>query len=289
MVVYGDVLFVLNLALDYALLLVTARIAACPFVRLRLLGGAVFGAGYALAVFLPGCAFLSAWPIRLAAGLVMVMIAYGGERRLGYILLVFAACTAALGGGVLALTGLGSATFYKGVAATGADLAAVLIAGGVGLAGLCLAVRRRGPGLGRQKYAEIGAELNGRKTAFLALVDTGNTLTDRNNRGVIVADWQVVSRLLPPGAALREREVRTPALGFQRLAEFLEPGQVRLLSYRTVGLPDGLLLALRPDEVTVDGERRPGLLLAASPAPVADGGGYQGLIGPEGMKEQRTG
>ena len=44
MVVYGDVLFALNLLLDYAVLLASAKIAACPFVRLRLLGGALFGA-----------------------------------------------------------------------------------------------------------------------------------------------------------------------------------------------------------------------------------------------------
>ena len=32
------------------------------------------------------------------------------------------------------------------------------------------------------------------------LVDTGNSLTDRANRRVIVADWRVVLNLLPPDA-----------------------------------------------------------------------------------------
>ena len=63
MVVYGDVLFALNLLLDYAVLLASARIAACPFARLRLLGGALFGAVYAVAVFVPGLQILSALPL----------------------------------------------------------------------------------------------------------------------------------------------------------------------------------------------------------------------------------
>ena len=68
MVVYGDVLFALNLLLDYAVLLASARIAACPFARLRLLGGALFGAVYAVAVFVPGLQILSALPLKLCAG-----------------------------------------------------------------------------------------------------------------------------------------------------------------------------------------------------------------------------
>ena len=81
MVVYGDILFLLNLVLDYGLLLVTARIAACPVLRLRLAAGALFGAAYALLIFVPGLQFLSALPVRLCAGVGMALIAFGGQRR----------------------------------------------------------------------------------------------------------------------------------------------------------------------------------------------------------------
>lgn len=56
---------------------------------------------------------------------------------------------------------------------------------------------------------------------------------------------------------------------------------MRLLSYRTVGVADGLMLALRPDSVVINGRRRPGMLVAAAAHPVSDGGEYQGLVGPE--------
>lgn len=277
MVVYGDVLFVLNLLLDYGLLLATARIAGISFVRLRLLLGALLGAGYALLVFVPDFQFLSQLPVRLLAGGGMVAAAYGIRPGLWRLIVIFSAISAALGGGVLALTTVGSATLYRGIATSGADLTAVLLAGSAGCAAMGIAFRRWG---GRMSYADIEVTLDGRSTRFRALVDTGNTLTDRNNDRVIVADWQVVERLLP---GFTREDAQSPGGGFQRWSGKLGAARVRLLSYRTVGTSSGLLFALRPERVLVNGREYPGLLVAASANPVSGGGLYQALIGADQM------
>ena len=188
MVVYGDVLFALNLLLDYAVLLASAKIAACPFVRLRLLGGALFGAVYAVAVFVPGLQFLSALPLKLCAGTAMALIAFGGQHRFFNLLLVLFGVTMAMGGGVLALTALGSAAFPRGVAVTGTDLLAVVVAGSAGYALLTFGFRRRAAHA-PSSFVEVGMGLADREIHFRALVDTGNTLTDRSQRRVIVVDW----------------------------------------------------------------------------------------------------
>jgi hypothetical protein len=52
----------------------------------------------------------------------------------------------------------------------------------------------------------------------------------------------------------------------------------RLIPYKTVGRDQGMLLALRPQQVTVEGKRET-LLLGCAPAPVSDGGGYEALLG----------
>lgn len=280
MVVYGDLLFVLNLLLDYGLLLATARIAGAPFVRLRLMMGAVFGAMYALLVFVPGLQFLSVLPMRFLMGAVMVMIAYGARRSALRLMVVFGAVSAALGGGVLALTTVGSATLYRGIVTTGADLVAVLLTGSLGCMLLGVLFRRGASKLRHRDYADVEVALGGRTTSFRALVDTGNALTDRTNHRVIVADWEVVREVLP---GLTYQDVCSPGLGFQKLTGLLPPSRVRLLSYRTVGVSDGLLLAVRPDRIVVNGKTRPGLLVAASAHPVSDGGLYRALIGAEEM------
>ena len=164
---------------------------------------------------------------------------------------------------MLALTAVGSATLYGGVVGTGSDFLAVVLAG----AGICvlltLGFRRKGAH-SRREYAEVSLTLGARSASFRALVDTGNSLTDRSNRRVIVADWQVVLDLLPPDAGVERGGYPVPSAGFEKLARALGPGRVRLLSYRTVGVADGLMLALRPDSVVINGRRRPGMLVAAA-------------------------
>lgn len=281
MIIYGDVLFVLNLVLDYGLLLVTARIAGVPFVRLRLLCGAVFGALYALAVFLPGCGVLSAVPVRLVVGMVMALIAYGKTPRMARLLLILAAVTAALGGGVLALTDLGGATLYEGVATTQADFFAVVLIASALCAGLGVLFRRWGQKTGKQERAYIQVYLNGKSTVFRAMVDSGNLLADRNDRSVIVVTMPVIERLLPKGTRLSAEDARHPSAMFEALTALFGCGRVQLISYCSVGVSDGLMAALRPDRVTVNGQETGELLLAVSPGPVSDTGAYEGLIGAE--------
>lgn len=281
MIIYADVLFLLNLVVDYGLLLVTARIAAVPFVRLRLLGGAAFGALYALAVFLPGCGVLSAIPVRIAAGMGMALIAYGKTPRMVRLLLIFVAVSAALGGGVLALTEMGGATFYEGVATTKADFLAVVLIASALCAGLGVLFRRWGQTAGKKEFAYIQVFLDQKSTVFRAMVDSGNLLSDRQDRSVIVADAQVIRRLLPKGVSLSSADVRHPSALFAALTAFFGCGRVQLISYRTVGVSDGLMAAVRPDRVMVNGKETKAVLLAVSPGPVSNTGAYEGLIGAE--------
>lgn len=80
-VIYIDRVFALNLALDYMLLLICARLAGTPLRRLRFLLCAAGGALYAAAVFLPGCAALNGPVFRLLAGLAMSLAAFWCEVR----------------------------------------------------------------------------------------------------------------------------------------------------------------------------------------------------------------
>lgn len=80
-VVYLDRVVLLNLAVDYLLLLATARLAGLPLRRGRLALAAALGALYAAAVFLPGCRMLAHPACRLAAGVAVCRLAWRRECR----------------------------------------------------------------------------------------------------------------------------------------------------------------------------------------------------------------
>ena len=99
-VVYLDRVWVLNTAVDYLLLLGTARLSGLPLRRGWLLLWAALGGVYAAAVFLPGLTLLRHPLCRLASGLVLALSAFRGRWRQAALFFLLAG---GLAGAVLAL------------------------------------------------------------------------------------------------------------------------------------------------------------------------------------------
>lgn len=262
MVVYWDTLVLLNLALDYLLLLLTGRVAGAALCRWRIALGAALGALYAGAIFWPGWPFLAHPLVRLGAGVLMVLIAYGHQRRLLKLTVVFFALSAALGGGLYALQLLGGGGVL--------DLRTVLVLA-VAAYGVLSLFGRRLARHGPRELRPVEVRVGQQRARLTALVDSGNTLTDpMTGKGVIVAEGRRMTALLPP-----EADLDRPCQCFPSLQE---PRRFRLLPYRAVGVDQGLLLAVRADSVSVAGKDLGPRLVALSPTPVSDGGGYDALV-----------
>lgn len=271
-VVYLDSLATLNFLLDYLLLLLTGRVTGESLCRWRIALGGVLGCTYAaLAVLFPQWGFLLHPALRVAIGVLMVLVSYGSSRRLLRLTAVFFALSAGLGGGLYALQllGVGSES-VNGVVASSLDLKWVLV---FAAAAYCVfsVVGRHMARHGPRQLRQVVVRSGGQKVRLTALADSGNTLTDpMTGKGVVVAEGQQVQALLPP-----EADYRHPAQCFPTLQE---PGRFRLLPYRSVGVDTGLLLAFKADDVWVDGKNLGSRLVALSPNPVSDGGSYQALV-----------
>ena len=128
--VYVDSVFVLNALMDYLLVLSVGRLAGIPLRRRRYLLAGLLGGAYAVAVFLPGLGFLAATPVKLAAGVLLALAAYGGEEKLLRLTLLLFAVSCALAGCVLALGLLagGGVPVVSGVFYTDVDARVLLIA-----------------------------------------------------------------------------------------------------------------------------------------------------------------
>ena len=103
MSIYLDRVFVLNLAVDYLLLLAAAKLAGTPLRRLRFLLCSAGGGLYASAIFLPGLIWLSHPVCKIAVGAGMAWIAFGRERHIIKLIGLFFLLSGALAGIVLAV------------------------------------------------------------------------------------------------------------------------------------------------------------------------------------------
>ena len=128
-VIYIDMVFLLNLTANYLLLLAGGRMSGAVLRRGRMGLAAALGALYACLVFLPGLGWLSAWPCRAGAGVLMVVTAYGGGRQLLRSSVMFFGASAGLAGLVLGaeLLGSGPLTTANGVLYSRFDLRLLLV------------------------------------------------------------------------------------------------------------------------------------------------------------------
>jgi stage II sporulation protein GA (sporulation sigma-E factor processing peptidase) len=284
--VYLDTLFALNTLVNYLLLLAAARLIDCPFRRWRLWLGAALGGAYAVFVFLPAGHLAAAWPGKALAALLMAAAALGGLpwRRFVRFVLVFWGVSFALGGCLLALQFVtGRGLLQNGVPVAPLNMPTLLL--GTGVCHLLLTlVFRRSARHGGAARDVVGVRVGwaDRETAFSALRDTGNTLSDPlTGAPVMVTELDRVRDVLPPAASLLidDKALRRPEVLLVHLSALGLAGRFRLIPYRAVGVDCGFLLAFRPDTVRVGQVRTDNLLVALSPTALSAEGIYSAVVG----------
>lgn len=258
MKVYLDLVILLNFAINYWLLVATARLTGSAPGVWRLGAGAAVGAAYAGLCVLPGLSFLGGNLWRVVFLVLMVMAAFGvgrGQLRQGAVLL----------GLSLALGGLALCLQLRGF------WALVLAAGGLYF--LCRLFLRRAMGHAGQ-LVPVRIRLGGREASLTALRDSGNTLHDPfSGSSVLVAQLETAKELLP--CAVTREELEDPGSLMTRLQAL--GLRCRLIPYKALGT-GGVLLAVRCDEVQVGG-RAAGPLVALAPNRLSEAGTYQALVG----------
>ena len=181
-VVYVDVLFCLNLILNYFLLLLTSKLGGVYSPRLRLLCGAAAGAFFSVLLYFPA---LPA-PLAIAAKALVcagiIAISFGKEppRAIFRLSLVFIAISFAFAGGVVAVSyifGQSGVHLSNGVPYFNLSLKLLLCAAAVSYCVLGLALGGGGMGI-RRKNVTLEIFNKGSSVKLKGFIDSGNLLKD---------------------------------------------------------------------------------------------------------------
>jgi len=277
-ILYVDALFLLNLVVNYLLLLSTAKIGAVHIERLRLGLGALFGAIYAVLAFLPQFGFLLVAPMRIVSGVSMVLIVFGAKQRLLRVTLIFFAVSAAFGGALFALS-LFSATPSSGEhLGFPIDLRVLLISFAFCYLVMKLVFSRLGRDVGG-RLLQVEITRRGRTVKCTGLSDTGHSLTDPiTGAPVLVVEAETALSLFSAEAAALLSSSRSPVDLLCDLEATPDSGSLYLIPFTSVGVTHGFLLAFRPDSLQIDGRDVRSVSVALSPTRVSDGGRYSALI-----------
>lgn len=280
-VVYLDKVFLLNLLIDYILLLITARLGGMPLQRMRLLLCAIGGATYALASFLPGCGLLLQPVLRIAAGIGMALAAYWPLHHMWRLTGLFMLLSAALGGLVLAAglavgqpNGLMQRLYYAQISWP------LLLGTTAGMYVLLRLLFSQGVRHGGGELMRIRISVHGKEQEITALHDTGNTLRDPvgGQPVLVMEDTVMEGQWEDPIAGVMRQQV-SPEEKIARLHQAGVGCGFSLLPFRSVGIASGLLLAVRSDYVQVGKATYRKAWVALTPNSVSEGGAYRALWG----------
>ena len=253
MTVYLDLVVLLNFGVDFLLLMGTNRLCGYPLRPMRTAAAALVGGLYAGWCVIPGFFFMGSILWRLVALVFMSGIAFGFVRSSIRRGILFVFLSMALGGMALRLES--------------DDLPGIVLSA-VALLGMCFVGFR---GRATRSYETVTLGHRGKKRQITALRDTGNGLKDPiTGESVLILGAEVAEELLQlPMDALKDP--------ITTVEQKVIPG-LRLIPYRSVGNPYGMLLAVRLEEVWV-GKERVGGLVAFAPETIGRGEGYQALAG----------
>ena len=286
--VYADVLFLVNFAANYLLLSATARLSRWKAKPERLALSSLGGASYATLALVPCLRPLYSWPLRLAAGALMVTASFPDVRgtRLYSLFLSFYLCCVVAAGTAVAISGLVSGSFGSYLATDPVPSPTpwwVMVSGFVVLAAvpLLLALSSHRPGA---SFLQIELEVDGRSVTLTGLLDTGNDLRDPvSGLPVIVVDLDSIKGILS-GDAVGFFSSRWDRLGDGLTLDPMAR-RLRLIPYCGLSGQRGVLPGFMPDRVRLCREAGSSTSIEAvvgvSWKKLSPSGAFQALIHPD--------
>ncbi|MBD2861826.1 MULTISPECIES: sigma-E processing peptidase SpoIIGA [Paenibacillus] len=267
MVVYLDLIFLVNFLIDGAILLAAARIRHIRPSWWRIAASSAFGASYVVMMMVPSLSFMFTIVLKCLFSSAMIVIAFGFGglqtflRNMG----AFYVVSFAVAGGMFGI--------YYFLQSPGEVMNGILVTRSGGLAhrvniGFLFVALTFIPLLWLFRAVFFGAKRRREMTQYLAkvkiriddyesvctgLIDTGNQLYDPLTRTpVMVIEATQWSDMLPESwmARIRQSEVDQLVAGIGS-DSFVWQDRLRLIPYRGVNRGTQFMLALKPDKVVI--------------------------------------
>jgi stage II sporulation protein GA (sporulation sigma-E factor processing peptidase) len=286
MVVYIDVLFILNLVINYFILLAVSQLLHRHDKRLRLLAGAALGAIYATLIFFPQLAFLYTVLLKLVFSITIVAVAFkSGSIKNFFKLLAFFYVTSMLFGGVVYAVEyfLAPSTLAVKNGVAYMDISPLFLI--LTSAGCYVAIKLFSRVFHRDVHTrdiyKIKIETGSNSVNLTALLDNGNDLREViSGLPVIIAEYVKIESLIPKDLRITYKTGRLADMAKLEATGFNK--RFYVVPYGSVAETGGVLPAFRPDRITVEGTEiaTADVIIAVTGKHLSSDGQFSALLNP---------
>ncbi|MGE4284240.1 MAG: sigma-E processing peptidase SpoIIGA [Clostridia bacterium] len=269
-VVYVDVLFIVNLLINYALLWTTGKMSKQKISTVRLLTGAAVGAIYAVIMFFPAFKIYYTMMAKVVFSMLLIAIAFNIEKvRVFFrVLATFYAVSFTFGGAALGLfyfTNVGAfagALLSNGIIYFNLPWKTLIISSMIAYIIIRITWRVLQKNLHKENMLiPLQIMFDNKSICVDALIDTGNSLHDPiSNFPVVIVEFQAVKELLPSEIQNIFNEYGDNDLNVisKVMSESIWISRFRLIPFSSLGKENGMLIGFKPDEIEIveDGRKK---------------------------------
>lgn len=265
-IIYLDTLFFVNCITDYITLLCAGVISGAVIHRKSIAFASVLGGLYACACVSAVGVWMGHFCIRLAFGIFLCLLAFGGETRLLRCCICFF-CVSALFGGIF------SAISYNGISYISIDVKLLVVTFAVCYVLLSAAFRCFARNQNRERRT-ARITMRQQTVELQVLRDTGNELIDPiSNAPVMICQRAQIEPLFPVSLKGCQAD---PYAAYLMLSEHGIGSKLRLIPYQSVH-GNGVLLGFIPDSVEIDNVLQE-TVIAITEQVLSHDNTYQGII-----------
>jgi stage II sporulation protein GA (sporulation sigma-E factor processing peptidase) len=251
--VYVDIMFLINLVMDFFIMWATAKLVGVKIVLQRLLAAALLGAIYSVGSVFPELSTWYDFPIKIIFSALLVILAFWPDSWKQFFKLwgYFYGVSFAMAGATI-----GSSYLFKSLPQAANSGFSYLWLGG----GICCALflGTYGDRIMRERVipqvmnCPVAVRFGSNWCEGSGFIDTGNNLIDPlTNRPVVIAEYQLISACFPVDVRTALETNRLQGDLFDALADTSWAHRVRMIPFTSIGKSHGLMVGVRSDELAV--------------------------------------
>lgn len=276
MIVYLDLVFILNSVADALALYVTARLSGLSLRPAKMLVASLVGGLYGVVCSFPGFYSMGSFFGQILVAVFLVWYVFGVRKIFLRIFLLFFVLSCAMGGVFIAF-----ARQEAPDSSYNMNWKVFFLVGGVCYFLLSIVFRGSAKHFVSGEICTGSILCNGKTVSLNILIDTGHTLCDPySGKDVMIVwvyairdlwndeEWEIVSGCGSKDVGMIYEKLSTIA-----------PGKYWLIPYRAVGVESGSLICFAAENVVVGEKFLQEITVALSFTPLSDGGSCNALWG----------
>ncbi len=292
--IYGDIVLIENIAMNYIILLCTAKFSKNEHKKIKLLLASVIGAIYSFFYFLPGYEYLYTWFLKIIFSLFIIIIAFTpyNLNELVKTTGVFYTVTFVFGGATFGLYYLinGIQYSYKDILYLKGFPSKLLLLSII-IAYITIKyvwdyiiyrVKRE------RIISKINISFNNKSILIPALIDTGNSLSDPISKlPVVVVEYSSIKEIIPKEMQriFEDNKENNMSLIASIMSKSEWLTRFRIIPFNSLGKENALMIGFKPDAFNIEFNNKEQnikeLIIGIYNKNLSNSGEYRALIHPD--------